>query len=158
MPAPTRMAVLLACCVALSHPVAAQSSVRDTSRIAISSYAAAGMMRFGPQFVLGATMAAPRSRIAARFDLTLGVAPAHEVPGTQFMAATAAGVFPILTARRVAPYLLAGAVVSQSRYLETAIGPVAGTGIRFQLGALRPYVEARVQQRTGLSTLLGITF
>jgi hypothetical protein len=103
-------------------------------------------------------MSAPHSRFGARLDVMSGIAPAQETPGTNFMSATAAGVFPVHSARLVAPYLLAGASVSLSKYLDPAFSPVAGTGVRLQLGALRPYVEARVQQRAGLSMLFGLAF
>ena len=158
MLASTRMAVLLACLASLPGQAAAQDPFPDTLRTGISTDVAAGVMRFGPLVRLGATISPARSPIGARFDLMLGVAPAHEVPGTNFMAVTAAGVLPVFPTRLAAPYLLAGAVASQSKYYEPALGAVAGAGVRLQLGAVRPYVEGRVQQRAGVSFLLGLTF
>lgn len=158
MLASPRMAVLVACSLLLPGGVAAQHTPKDTSRVGISADVAAGMMRYGPQVALGATISSPRSWIGARVDLMLGVAPAHEVPGTNFMAATAAGVLPIHPTRRVAPYLMAGAAVSQSRFLPPAIGAVGGAGVRFDLGVLRPYVEGRAQHRVGPSFLVGFRF
>ena len=157
MLASTRTAVLLACLAAFPARVTAQHSAQDSSRIEISGDIGAGMMRFGPQVAVGATIAAPRSPIGARFDVMLGLAPAHEVPGANFMAATAAGVWSPLGGS-MTPYLLAGVVVSQSRHLAPALGAVAGTGVRFNVGTLRPYVEGRVQPRAGLTMLLGVAF
>jgi hypothetical protein len=158
MLASTRMAVLLACLAALPVPVAAQVSLPDTARIDVSTDVAAGMMRYGPLVALGATLSAPHSRIGARFDVMFGVAPDHEIPGRRLVAATAAGILRLPSARYAAPYLLAGADVSLSRYFEPAVGPVAGTGVRFPLGALQPYIEGRFQRRAGFSMLLGLGF
>lgn len=144
---------ILAAITLAAAPLAAQ----DTgTRVRMD--VAGGMMRYGPHAMVGIELSSPRFPLAARVDGVVGVAPEHDIPGRKFTALMLGAVLPFNANGRVSPYLLGGATLSASRYLDPAVGGVAGGGARVRIGKVNPFVEARAQHRVGPIMSLGLRF
>lgn len=147
-----RLALLIACLL-VAAPLSAQAS-----GTAVSMDVAGGVMRYGPHVQVGMELSTSRIPLAARVDALMTVAPKQEAPGRMFTAAMIGALLPFNANGRVSPYLLGGVALSLSSHLDPAAGGAAGVGARIRIGAFRPFVEGRMQHRTGTTLSFGWRF
>ena len=150
------MRVLQSFAMAIVITIVAAPLTAQSTGAGFSLDVAGGMMRYGPHAMVGVELSSARLPLAARVDALVGIAPDHDYPGRTLTALMIGAVLPFNANGRVSPYLLGGATLSQSRYLEPAVGGAAGAGARFRIGAFTPFVEGRMQHRSGPTMSLGL--
>jgi hypothetical protein len=141
----------------LGRPLTAQAESTATSSNTTSLYAAGGVMRYGPHALIGLELSTARFPLAARVEGMVALRPEAEL-SRMFIAGLLGAVLPIRPTGIISPYLLGGVALSQSRHLGPQAGPVGGMGMRFRVGSMTPFVEARAQHRAGVLLSLGIRF
>ena len=116
-----------------------------------------GVMRFGPHAMLGLEWRTTRLPFSLRADALLA-SSAHETPGGSFGAAGLSAVLPLWRDARLSPYLLGGASTTFSRHLDPEVRPAIGAGLRFRLGGVSAFVDARTMHRGGVPLSIGLRF
>jgi hypothetical protein len=119
----------------------------------------AGVSRFGPH-AFGGLEASMNRWLAIRGEGLFSPQSEQNLPGSGLTSIAMSAVLspPDHPRVRVSPYAFGGYALSLGQGRGPQFGPLAGAGIRFRVGKVQPFIEARAHHRIGVPLSLGIRF